>query len=256
MYSAERRQEILKLVDKDARVHVADLATHFEVSRASIRRDLNYLYGSGLLERTYGGALKVPEKADEAPFHERQVAYLDEKERIGRIAAQAVTAGSTIFIDGGTTTQWIAPYLQSKIPLTIVTPGLNVVNRLANYDQITVIMIGGVLHQRSQTFSGILAMDMLQMHNLRFDIAFIAASGVSAEAGVTNASLEEIPVKRYAVAAAQKTILLVDSSKIGVIAMGRIVALDRVHCLVTGVGASAKEIDAIRACGVGVELAG
>ena len=71
-------------------------------------------------------------------------------------------------------------------------------------NRLLLIAIGGTLHRRSQTFNGILALDMLQAHNLHFDVAFIAASGVSAEAGVTNASLEEISIKRYAVAAASR----------------------------------------------------
>ena len=110
MYSAERRQQILELVEKDARVSVAELACQFDVSRASIRRDLNYLYSSGLLERTYGGALRNSEKNGEAPFAERRVAQLDEKEKIGKAAAQFVPEGGTIFMDGGTTTECIVPY--------------------------------------------------------------------------------------------------------------------------------------------------
>lgn len=254
MYSAERRQQILELVEKDARVSVAELACQFDVSRASIRRDLNYLYSSGLLERTYGGALRNSEKNGEAPFAERRVAQLDEKEKIGKAAAQFVPEGGTIFMDGGTTTECIVPYLQTKTPLTVVTYGLNVVNRLVSNEQITVIAIGGTLHRRSQTFNGILALDMLQAHNLHFDVAFIAASGVSAEAGVTNASLEEISIKRYAVAAAQQTILLVDSSKVGVIATGRIVPIEKVHRLVTSNKAPKHELDALRLRGVEIEL--
>lgn len=256
MYSAERRQKILELVEKDARVSVAELASQFDVSRASIRRDLNYLYGSGLLERTYGGALRAFEKNGEPPFSERRAAQLEEKEKIGRTAAQFVPAGGTIFLDGGTTTECMVPYLQSRAPLTVVTYGLNVVNRLVSSDQITVIAIGGTLHRRSQTFSGILAMEMLQTHHLHFDVAFIAASGVSAQAGVTNASLEEIAIKRYAVAAAEQTILLVDSSKVGMIATGRIVPIDRVHRLVTSSKAPKQELDALRLQGVEIELAG
>lgn len=254
MYSAERRQRILELVEKDARVSVAELASQFDVSRASIRRDLNYLYGSGLLERTYGGAMRAFEKNGEAPFSERRVAQLEEKEKIGKAAAQFVPEGGTIFLDGGTTTECMAPYLQAKAPLTVVTYGLNVVNRLVSCEQITVIAIGGTLQRRSQTFSGVLALDMLQMHHLHFDVAFIAASGVSAQAGATNATLEEISIKRYAVAAAQQTVLLVDSSKVGIIATGRIVQLDRIQRLVTSKKAPKAELDALRLQGVQIEL--
>ena len=111
MYSAERRQEILKLVIENSRVSVADLSTRFEVSESSIRRDLAELHRLGLVQRTYGGAIGLANPSAEAPFSERVVARREEKDRIGRAAAQLVQPGDTIFVDGGTTTECMLSYL-------------------------------------------------------------------------------------------------------------------------------------------------
>jgi DeoR/GlpR family transcriptional regulator of sugar metabolism len=255
MYSAERRQEILLLLEKTSRVSVDHLAALFGVSRSSIRRDLSQLHEDGLLTRTYGGAVAltgaINHSIGEKPFAERQVANFAEKERIGRAAAKLVEEGETIFVDGGTTTERMLPHLVDK-RITVVTYGLNIINRLSVNANITLIAIGGAFHRYSQTFSGVLALSSVHAFNIHFDKAFIAASGVSA-AGITNASLEEIPIKRKAIEAGQLNILLVDSSKIGVTRAGCIAPFCEVHRLITGVGAPPNELEIVRALGLVVE---
>lgn len=245
------------LLEKKSRVKVDDLAAYFGVSRSSIRRDLCQLHEHGLLTRTYGGAVALSGATNsgvgETPFAERQVANFAEKDRIGRAAAQLIAEGETVFIDGGTTTECMLPYLADK-HVTVVTYGLNIINRLSANPSVTLIAIGGALHRYSLTFSGVLALTSLQAYNIHFDKAFLAASGVSAHAGITNASLEEIPIKRKAVEAGQQNILLVDASKIGVVRAGLIAPLCAVAHLITGPTAPVKELDAIRAIGVTVAL--
>lgn len=252
MYSAERRQEILKQINANAHVSVAALADQFGVSRASIRRDLNHLHRFGRLQRTYGGALGGAPASYEAPFAERQVASLEQKERIGRAAAQFVCDGETIFIDGGTTTECMTPYLADKAALTVVTYGLNIVNRLAGFENLTLIMIGGTLHQASQTFGGVLALENMQAYNMRFDKAFVAAGGVAVDGGVTNASLELIPIKQRAIEAAGETILLADASKIGIVRTALIAPVQKIRRLITDEKAAPEELQRLSALGVSV----
>lgn len=252
MYSAERKQEILLLLEKNLRVHVDQLASHFGVSRSSIRRDLNHLHDDGLLSRTYGGAVALNGSA-EAPFKERQVANLAEKTRIGRAAVELIEEGDTIFVDGGTTTECMTPYLLER-RLTVVSYGLNIINRLSCSKSITLIAIGGMLHPHSQTFGGVLSLSAMQAYNIRFDKAFLAASGVSALDGVTNASLEEVPIKRKAIEAGQYNILLADASKIGVTRAAYIAPTQDIHRLVTGAQAKSDSLEAIRALGLTVDL--
>jgi len=253
MYSAERREAILLLLEKKSRVNVDYLATHFGVSRSSIRRDLSQLRQHGLLTRTYGGAVIVNGTGGETPFIERQVANFVEKNQIGKAAAQLVAEGDTIFIDGGTTTECMLPYLADK-RITVVTYGLNIINRLSLNHNVTLIAIGGTLHTDSLTFSGMLALHSIHTYNIHFDKAFLAASGVSAVAGITNASLEEIPIKRKAIEAGQHNILLVDASKIGVIRAGFVAPLYEINQLITGTHADSNELTIMRDLGLAVEL--
>lgn len=254
MYSAERRQEILRLVDEFSRVTVDELAGRFGVSTSSIRRDLNELDRLGLVQRTYGGAIGLATKSSETPYSERVISHHDEKERIGRLAASLIDPGDTIFIDGGTTTEFMLSYLPDHERLTVVTFGLNIVQRLVGRENVTAILIGGILHSPTLTFGGVFANDSFDCYNLRFDKAFLASSGVSVEAGITNAGFEDIPIKRKAIRNARERILLVDSSKVGLIAAGVIAPANELHRLITAQGASPSEVERLRQIGITVTL--
>ncbi|GAB4557277.1 MAG: DeoR/GlpR family DNA-binding transcription regulator [Anaerolineae bacterium] len=255
MYPAERRQKILEWIHQDSRVSVAELAEHFGVSRSSIRRDLNHLSRAGLLKRTYGGAVQMDAENDERPFSVREVSHREEKTRIGRFAASLLRPGETVFVDGGTTTECMLPFLPDHMRLTIVTYGLNIAARLAGRESLTVIVIGGTLHHRSLTISGVLAMESFHSYRMHFDRAFLACSGVSAEGGVTNASFEEIPMKRKAIESAREVILLADSSKVGVVAAGLIAPITKIDRIITDRAAPEAEVGALRRLGVEVNLA-
>ena len=110
------------------------------------------------------------------------------------------------------------------------------------------------MNHRTLTFGGVLALDSIQAYSMRFDIAFIACSAVSAEGGVTNASIEDIPMKRQAIIAAQQVVLLADSSKVGCIAAGAVAPANKFNRLITGQDAPAGEVEALRQLGLTVHL--
>lgn len=254
MYAAERRQLILAAIRDRASVEVADLAARFGVSPSTIRRDLNTLQKAELLARTYGGAVTVPLSAPEAPFAERGTSNREEKERIAARAATFVRSGMTVILDGGTTTECLARRLREIDGITVVTFGMNIVEALVGAEKVTVVAVGGLLQHRTRLFGGVLALDALAAFNLHFDIAFIAATGVSAVEGVTNFGFEEIPLKRRAIELSRQVVLLADSSKVGVRAVGFIAPVGQVDRLITGTAACDEQVAALRAAGVEVDL--
>jgi DeoR family transcriptional regulator of aga operon len=253
VYAAERRRLILEAVRDRASVQVGELAGRFGVSASTIRRDLNELHRADLLSRTYGGAV-IPSAAPEAPFIERSMVHREEKERIAASAATLVRPGQTVILDGGTTCECLARHLREIAGLTVATFGMNILQALAGAEKVTVIGLGGLLDHRTQVFGGVLALDALAAFNLRFDIAFIAATGISAEAGITNYGFEEIPLKRKAIELSRETILLADASKVGARATGFIAPVDRIESLITSCDAAEEQVVALRAAGLVVRL--
>lgn len=245
-YPAERRRRIIEALRRQETLAVRDLAEQFGVSLSTIRRDLHVLERAGLLERTYGGASAPLLGAQERPLAERRLTQAEAKTRIAQAAADLIAPGDTLFLDGGTTVECLVPFLLEVSGLTVVTFGLNVIFGLAGYQNVTVIAIGGVLDHRTFVMGGTLAHELFRSQGMRFDRAFLAASGVSAAGGVTNASLDEIPLKRIAIESARQTVLLADGSKVGRDAVAQIAPVERMDLLITDDSAPASELERLR----------
>lgn len=59
MYTEERQQEIVRLIQQNTRQSVQDLSRQLNVSDSTIRRDLQELEKRGLIKRTHGGAINT-----------------------------------------------------------------------------------------------------------------------------------------------------------------------------------------------------
>jgi len=236
-------------------VLVQDLAKRTNVHESTIRRDLDELEAQGLVRRIHGGAILEIQSQIEPPFELRQISHEEEKDLVGRAAAELVKDGEVIFIDGGTTTQFIVPYLLDRQNLTVVTCGLNIACALASSRDISTIVVGGELHVESQSFAGPLTLEALEIYGIRCDLAFIGTGGVSAKHGVTNRILDRIPLKRKAMEISHQAAVVADGSKIGVVTLGLVAPIESVHHLVTDKSAPERELEEIAARGVEIKIA-
>jgi len=235
---------------------VKDLADRLGASSSSIRRDLNELESIGLVQRIFGGVILDPGAAQEPPFQIRQVIYSKEKDSIGKAAAAWIQNGDVVFIDGGTTTPFIIPYLLGHLGITIITCGVNVATAIPDgKDNISVILVGGELLVKTQSISGPMALESLRIYALKCNKAIIACTAVSAELGATNRTLERIPLKRMAIEISNETAMVADGSKIGKGALGNICPIETLQLLFTDCSAPPKDLDRIRDCGVKVVVA-
>lgn len=248
-----RHKRILDILRSSQAVLVRDLASQIGVSEFTIRRDLEELQEMEMVHRVHGGA--VINSDLEPPFETRQITHSHEKTQIGQLAASTVRDGEVIFIDGGTTTEHIIPFLASKQNLTVVTCGLNICNRLWEMPNIHTIAIGGELHAGSQSFTGVMALEALRFYGIRCDRAFIGAGGVSAEFGVTNRILDRIPLKQRVMDISTYKTVIADGSKIGVATLGRVAPIEAFDQLITNARAPQQELEAISNLKVKIELA-
>ena len=107
----------------------------------------------------------------------------------------------------------------------------------------------------SQSFTGPMALEALQIYDIRCDRAFISAGGVSAKYGVTNRILDRVPLKRKAMEISHEVTVVVDGSKIGVVTLGRVAPMESVHRLITDKSAPEKELQEIADRGVEIKMA-
>jgi DeoR/GlpR family transcriptional regulator of sugar metabolism len=226
-----RRAAIMSDLADSGEVAIADLARGFGVSEMTIRRDLELLELEGLARRVRGGAISTVSRSHEPPFAMRQSRAAEAKRGIGRAAAAMLEDGDTAIIDVGTTTLELARNLHRHRRLTVVTSSIPITAELGNTTEIRVIVTGGMLRHGELSLVGPMAEETLK--ELNCDVAFIGVAGVDATKGLTEYNLDDARMKRAAIGAARRCVVLADRTKLGQVALAMVAPMTSVDTLVT-----------------------
>lgn len=232
MFAEERRKKIISFLENEKRASVNELSKNFDVSRATIRRDLSELEKDGFLRRTHGGAILSGSSKLEPSFKEKEDKLAAEKRIIGKKAAGIIKDGDTVFIDAGTTTRYIIDFLKNKKDLTIVTHALHIINKVneENLD-CELIVIGGNFKWSTEAMIGPMAEDYLK--KLRVDKSFIGSNGFNLDSGATTPDLREAKIKELALEIAGENFLLFDQSKWKEVYFYRFAELNQIDFIIT-----------------------
>ncbi|MEU6542724.1 DeoR/GlpR family DNA-binding transcription regulator [Streptomyces sp. NPDC046859] len=251
MYAPERQQAILRLARDGGRVDVLSLAEEFQVTAETIRRDLKALDRAGLVRRVHGGAIPAGRLDFEPDLTERESTAADEKDRIAKAALAELPTDGTLILDAGTTVARLAAALPLESSLTVVTHSLPIAARLADHPGIQLHLVGGRVRHRTR--AAVDAWALRAYAEIRADVLFLAANGFSAEHGLTTPDLAEAAVKRAAVAAARRVVLLADSGKQGQEHFARFGDLGDVDLLITDTGLAPETATAVEHGGTEVQ---
>jgi DeoR family fructose operon transcriptional repressor len=233
LYPEERQQAIAALVAERGRVAVTAVAEEFGVTTETVRRDLAVLERSGLLRRVHGGAVPAGTLTLVEPgLGERHDTRNEAKRAIAAAAIELLPrSDGSIVLDGGTTTAALADLLPADRRLLAVTSSVPIAARLAATSGVSLHLLGGRVRGVTQCAVG--ESTVLALADLRVDVAFLGANGISSGHGFTTPDEAEASVKRAMVRAGQRVIVLADSSKLDREHLVRFAALDDVDVLVT-----------------------
>jgi DeoR family transcriptional regulator, aga operon transcriptional repressor len=253
MRQQDRLGLILEYLNRQSSVSVPELADKLEASQASVRRDLQLLERQQLLTRTHGGAV-ASGVLYELPMRYRGGQRQDAKRAIARTAVQLLSPEvSSVGLNGGSTTTEVARALVSRSGLRVVTNALNIASELAVRSNIDLVVCGGSARSESYELVGPLA--ELTLQNINIDVAIIGVDGVSVTAGLTTHCEVEAQTNRSLLCAAERVIVVTDSSKIGRRGFARIAEIAVVADLVTDTGVSARDVVELERAGVTVHQA-
>jgi len=211
---AHRRVELARLVRDRGHATVAELASTFSVSMDTIRRDLDHLAERGLVARTHGGAMRVGDLATaDKPFDNRMAVHRDAKEIIGAAAADLVSDGETVLVNGGTTTLAAVRALTGKRELTLVTNNLRVPPEAPLESLRDLYLIGGTCRVPSMVTLG--PVGFPGTGGISADVAIIGVGGISTGSGLSTSNLPEAQMIRQMIEAAHRVVVVADSSKFG-----------------------------------------
>ncbi|MCL4217579.1 MAG: DeoR/GlpR family DNA-binding transcription regulator [Candidatus Hydrogenedentes bacterium] len=232
--TASRRQaKIVDLLARNGEVSVIGLSERFHVTAMTIRRDLEALERSNALMRTHGGAILTQKSVAEFAFLERNRACLPEKQAIAREAATLVKPGMAIVLDTGTTTLEVAKAIQHMEGIKVLTSSLAIASILHTRENIELVLLGGNVRKNSPDLSG-----PLTEENLRQFRAALAILGADAadKRGAYASDLSVARVSKAMMAAADDTLLVVDSRKFSRSSFVRFADWKSFHYVVTDRG--------------------
>jgi DeoR/GlpR family transcriptional regulator of sugar metabolism len=227
--AAERQREIVAIVDREQAVRVTNLASFFQVTEETIRRDLEKLEVAGKLVRSHGGALSIV-PGIEAPASERDASFISEKVAIAREAVKFIKPDDTILIDASTTALYLAR-LMVDMPLTVITNSIQVCAELATRPRIRVICTGGNMSPLSLSFVGPRAEQMLA--DYRVNRLFFSCTAIDVAHGVSDTNEMQAALRQAMMAVSDERYLMVDRSKFGFKALKRFASVTDMSTVIT-----------------------
>jgi DeoR/GlpR family transcriptional regulator of sugar metabolism len=206
---ADRQARILTELRASPAMRVGELAALLGVSAETIRRDLAELDSRGLVNRTYGGALRPI--AFEPGLAEREKLMVAERERIAAVAVKLVSPNDILMIGGGATTLHFARRLATEVDhLTVITHAFSIAQAIATNPLHKVLVLPGQFDGREGLIHGADTIDALQRFHA--SKAFLGASGLTAE-GPNDAAVSAGLIYGAMMRRASETYILADHSK-------------------------------------------
>jgi DeoR/GlpR family transcriptional regulator of sugar metabolism len=249
----QRQDKIAELVLKQPFIAAKDLAERFDVSLMTIHRDLDELEAHGVLRKVRGGATPQASSLFESNVRYRLTVASEEKQALARAALVQIEPGQAVLIDESTTGLALARLVPARVPLTVITNSLSVMQELRSVRDIKLIVLGGDYWPRHEAFCGLACEAAVSA--LRADVLFMSSTAISG--GVAYQPDQDMAIaKRAMIAAAGRRVLLVDHSKFGRVALHRLAPLTAFDLVMTDDGIDDAGLRQLQEAQVAFEVVG
>jgi DeoR/GlpR family transcriptional regulator of sugar metabolism len=225
----------------------------FDCSHMTVRRDIALLEQEGRAYSVTGG-VRIASQVHSEPSHQsKAVVEQTQKHGMARLASSLLHADMTLYLDAGTTTLELVPYITALGGMTVITNDFGIVQALAEALHVDVIHTGGLLDHPNRSCVGGLAAATLRQ--IATDIAFMSTSSWDLNRGTTTPSALKVEVKQVAMQAASQRVLMATSSKYGTFGMYKIAALEQFDAIISDDALAQAAAESIRKQGVELLLA-
>ncbi|MDD3185503.1 MAG: DeoR/GlpR family DNA-binding transcription regulator [Anaerostipes sp.] len=245
----DRQAAIVDYVSTVGKVEVSVLAEHFNISKVTIRKDLDFLSEKGILKRERGYALLN----DPDDINYRMAFHYEVKERIARAAAKQVADGETILVEAGSTCAIFAEEaVRTHHNITIVTNSAHVAGFIKDELGANIILLGGNYQKRRQAMVG--PMTKACLSEFKFDKVFLGIDGYSREVGFTGNDLLRADTLEKMIQVSNHVYVLGESEKYGHSGAISFLKFEDVHEVITDEGIHPEEVTFLKNKGINVTL--
>ena len=228
---SDRIKLIQQALHDQKAIHLREMAALLDVSEMTLRRDLGRHPDKFHL---LGGHITLafdPTETAEYKLTEQGTRHVEEKRRIGKLAAAFIQPGDTVFFDCGTTVPFVVDFIPDDLEFTAVCNSLNVLLKLQQKPNCSIVLCGGTFHRKNQVFEHRDESSILD--SVRLTWAFVSAAGVSQTLGVTCFNFNEVEVKQKVLRQAQHCMLLADHTKFDAVKTAHFATLEQFHVVVS-----------------------
>ncbi len=225
-----RHDEIISLIKNNGFVSVEEMATLFNVTPQTIRRDINFLDKEGVISRYHGGA-GLSLSTENVAYRHRKEILLNEKKKIAGAVSAMIPDSASLFINIGTTTELVASQLMNHNKLRVITNNLNVAATMSKKEDFEVIVTGGIVRGRDCGITGEAAVKFIRQ--FKVDIGIIGISGIDLDGTLLDFDFREVYVARTIIENSRKVYLVTDHTKFGRNAMVKLGSITEIDTLIT-----------------------
>ena len=233
MKSEERRKLITEIVKREGRVTLSKLHESMpEISEITLRRDLDVLDKKQKLVRIRGGAKSLESilNAWEDPYANRMVSNAEEKLLIAQKAVKLLSPKTSIYLDSGSTAFSLASIIPDE-EYIITTTGITCALELSKLNRPIIQMPGGIVNKNSFSLNGNSMLPYLS--DMNFNIAFIGVTGYIPGKRFVTGIPEDYMLKKTVVKNSRRVVILMDSSKVGILGTYTIAELEEVDTVIS-----------------------
>lgn len=249
----ERRDRVMQIVLERGTVSAREVADKFGISAMTAHRDLEVLSRTGVVRRFHGGVSAQPGGSFGANIVFREQSRLAEKAEIGALAARFVEPGMSVLVEDSTTAYAVAEAMVGIVPLTVITNFPRVVNLMAAQDEVDVLVLGGTYSRSVDAHVGLACIDALK--SVHADVHFCSTAGITPDRAYSP-DPDFVLLMRSMMAVSDRSVLVLDHTKIGRTAVHTIGPVTVFDDIVTDRGADPELIGAMRERHPSVHVAG
>ena len=207
----KNEDNVLNYLKEKQKSSVSELCKSLNLSQSTVRRKLTELENKGLIKRTHGGAQIIDANNTFFNFSLRIHQNIFEKKVIALKAIKLIKEGDVIFLDGSTSTYFLAEYLNEFKNITVITNGIDTLSFLAKKG-VSAISTGGIVSkENTSVLVGSSAIEFVKTVNA--NLCFFSCQSLNCDGEISDCYLEENYVRKEMIKRARKSVLLCDSTK-------------------------------------------
>jgi len=226
----DRETAIIEYLTRHKEASVSELCCALFVSEPTIRRDLAELNAMGKIIRTHGGAMLRGELGENLPLSMRERENSEAKAIIGKKCIELINDGDTVMVDGSSTALALLSELGDKKSVVVITNSAKAPLILAK-TKVKTFVSGGELAADAHVYVGSYTEDFLRSFNA--DVCFFSVRTLTKEGLLTDNAIAENCVRRVMMSRSKKSILMLDSGKIGEPCINSLCSLNEIDFVVS-----------------------